>query len=132
MFVSTNSNLIASLAVCLLKNEPKKEVVHNNIKFSPDDIKGLLVKAVTSLPFTYDWVGFRYPEKSRDLRDPAQDPVPSKLFMKLKEWKQSGKNIPIIAGKFKLIISIISNLYCYFLESYINQIMKMLVCILIF
>mmetsp|Transcript_7041 Transcript_7041/g.26392 ORF Transcript_7041/g.26392 Transcript_7041/m.26392 type:complete len:188 (-) Transcript_7041:1052-1615(-) len=75
------------MVVCLLK-EPKRNVTVDGIKFTPSDIKGLLVKVIHSLPFKFTWLGRRYPD------GPRGDPRPKEVFQKLKEWQQF--KIPVV------------------------------------
>lgn len=72
----------AASVVASILDEPKKTVTFNGIVFTPDDIKGLLVKIVSSLPFESLWIGQRYPEGE------IQEPRPKKLYKELKEWSQ--------------------------------------------
>lgn len=69
----------AALAACICK-QPVRSVYYNGILFTPEDIKGLLVKVVNTLPYNTLWVGKRYPD------GPASEPSPRILINTLRSW----------------------------------------------
>jgi len=77
----------ASIVSALL-NEPRLSVIYNGVTFSPDDIKGLLVKVIMSLPFEMKWLGRRYPDGG------LYEPLPQTLINGLSQW--SSYHRPVI------------------------------------